>query len=610
MSLAMACSLILSPHLLAINILSGPSFTSTTNAPLAGLLQFTSDVPSRVSVFISNGTTVREQDFYNFATSNSVPLYGFQPNQTNLIQVTAFDQYGNAFTSPQLLKFVTAPLPSDFPEITLLKGVPSQMEPGYTLFTVQNRANNNGYIVIVDASGNVVWYRRVLQSTDIDVQQLADGNLFIHEQSPAGRFVELNLLGQIVQTWAPAAGYPINSHAAVLTSRGTILYISDVSENVPNFPTLLPTQSTTTNPPLATVKIDDNPIVEVSTNGTLVNAWSPINQIDPTRVTYLTGDFPSPYGMDCEHANAVVDDTNDDSIIVSLRDENAIYKFSRATGNLIWILAPHDSGVAPDAAWPTSFQKYLLTPVGSSFGWSYGQHAPMLTPQGTLIDFDDGPDRASPFEPILADQNNYSRAVEYNINQTNMTISQVWDSYDQGNAPGDRIYSYIMGNADWLPQQRNVLTTYAWVNYTNGVSVDANGATMARIVEYTHDPVPQVVFDLALWNYDATEPANGGFYVYRSHRIPDLYGHPAEPVGNMIISQLNHGALTPQDHTPYLEFAADPTFTYEIQASSDLKTWTTIGFAVQEDEFGDFGFSDLTAAQYSTRFYRVVTVTQ
>lgn len=584
----------------AITILSGPAFTPATNAPLAGILQLTTDVPSRVSVIVSDGTNAWEREFYDYAASNSVPLYGFQPGRTNWILVTAFDKYRNATTAPKLLTFVTPSLPADFPEITLLTNEPGRVEPGDTLFTVYNHFDNKGYMTIVDPDGNVIWYHPTLQNLDIDAEQLADGNLFIYEEPPANRFVEMNLLGQIVQTWAPAAGYPINVHGGIFTSRGTLLYISDVPESVPNFPTVLPSHSSTTNPPLGTVTVDDNPIVEISmTNGALVHVWSPINQLDPTRVSYLTADFPNNYGLDAYHANAVVDDTNDDSIIVSQRDENTIYKFSRATGQLIWILAPHDAGVSPDASWSANCLPYLLTPVGTNFEWSYGQHAPVLTPQGTLLLFDDGPNRATPFEPPLPDTNNDSRAVEYSIDQTNMTISQVWDSFDSGLGGGDRLYSYIMGNAVWLPQYRNVLVTFAWINDTNGVNLP-NGGTMARIVEYTHDPVPQVVWDLALWNYRGTTPQNGGFYDYRSYRIPDLYAHPAEPVANMIIIQ--------QAPAAYLEFTADPTFSYVIQASTDLKTWTTIGSAFEEDDEGDFGFDDLSAGRFAGRFYRVVTV--
>lgn len=579
----------------ATNVLSGPSFTPAPNAPLAGVLQLTTDVASRISVLVSDGTNTWERDFYDFTTTHAVPLYGFKPGETNVIQVTVYDKYRNAYTVPQLLTFVTAPLPVNFPQSTVLKREPSQMEPGDTLFVIQNRSPVSAYITIMDNSGQVVWYRPVLQSSDVDVQQLDDGDLFIHEQPPANRFVEMNLLGETVRTWTPPAGYPINSHVGFITSHGTILYLSDVSEVVSNFPGYtFPINSTTgTNPPLKTVNVDDNPVVEISaTNGALLHVWSPLSILDPTRVTYLTADFPSSLAgtLDTEHANAVVDDINDNSIIVSQRDENTVYKFSRVTGQLTWILAPH-------AGWPTNFQRYLLTPVGTPFEWCYGQHAPELTPQGTLLLFDDGEWRASPFDPKLPDPDNYSRAVEYSIDETNMTISQVWDSYDSGQGSGDRIYSTIMGNADWLPQHHNVLTTYAWVNYTNGVLVAANGALMARIVEYTHDPVPQVVFDLSFWN--GGNNGNLGYYCYRSHRIPDLYAHPAEPASNFVI--------TDQNQTPRLEFSADPTHDYVIQASTDLINWTSIGSAIQEEGVGDFDFDDLDAGQFATRFYRVVT---
>jgi len=591
----LAAALTACPLSRAVTILSGPTFTQATNAPLAGLLQLTTDVDSRVSVLVSDGTEIWERDFYHFATTHSVPLFGFKPDTTNEILVTVYDKYRNECTAQQLLTFVTAPLPVTFPTYSVLTDEPSEMEPGYTLFIIQNRSQNSAYITIMDNSGQVVWYRPVLQSSDIDVEQLGDGNLFIHEQPPANRFVEMDLLGDIVRTWNPAAGYPINSHVGFITDHGTILYLSDVSEVVSNFPGYdFPINITSdTNPPLETISVDDNPVVEISaTNGALLHVWSPLSIMDPTRVTYLTGDFPSPIAgtLDSEHANAIVDDTNDNSIIVSERDENAIYKFSRATGKLIWILAP-------PVDWPTNFQPYLLNPVGTPFEWCYGQHAPELTPQGTLLVFDDGEYRASPFDPELPDPDNYSRSVEYSIDETNMTISQVWDSYDSGQSGNDRIYSSIMGNTDWLPQQRDVLVTYAWVNYTNGVLLNPAPATMARIVEYTHDPVPRVVFDVAFWFY-GINPTGYGFYCYRSHRIPDLYAHPAEPVTEFIVSE--------RDQLPLIEFSADPTRSYLIQASTDLQNWTTIGTPVQEGDVGDFDFEDLNASQFATRFYRIV----
>ena len=133
---------------------------------------------------------------------------------------------------------------------------------------------------------------------------------------------------------------------------------------------------------------------------------------------------------------------------------------------------------------------------------------------------------------------------------------------------------------------------------------------MARIVEYTHDPVPQVVFDLSFWILLAPLPRATAYYCYRSHRIPDLYAHPAEPVTDLAIYPPNSVAAQVGgggNGAMQLEFSADPTFNYEVQSSTDLTNWTTIGTAWPDGGPGNFGFNDLSASQFTTRFYRVVT---
>jgi arylsulfate sulfotransferase len=84
-------------------------------------------------------------------------------------------------------------------------------------------------------------------------------------------------------------------------------------------------------------------------------------------------------------------DPSDDSIIVSVRHQDAIVKFSRSTGQLKWILATHEN-------WPVELQPFLLTPVGAPFEWHYHPHAPMVTRSGTVLLFDNRNNRASPFD--------------------------------------------------------------------------------------------------------------------------------------------------------------------------------------------------------------------
>jgi arylsulfate sulfotransferase len=578
----------------AISILSGPTFTPASGAPLAGTLQITTDVSSRISVYINDGTNILEKDFYDFSTTHSETLLGFKPNQTNEILVTAYDENQNSATAPQILTFVTAPLPANFPVYEVLTNIPSKMEPGYNLFIVQNRNAEVSYTTIMDNYGNVVWYKQTPEYGDCDVHQMDNGDLLIEQEPPTNDFIEINLLGQTVNTIYPPVQYPVNLHEAILTSRGTLLYISDVSVSIPNFPSVLPSQSMTdTNPPLETVTMDNNPVVEISvTNGALVNAWSLANMIDPDRVSYLTGDYDTTFGLDNIHANAIIDDTNDNSIIVSMRDQNAVMKFSRLTGNIQWILGSPTN-------WPTSFQQYFFTPVGSPFDWNWGQHAPMLTPQGTLLLYNDGNWRADPFNTPVADTNNYGSAEEFNIDETNMQVSEVWNSEWQTNQ--DRLYSQVVGKAEWLPQTRDVLVTYGYVQWVNGLSPNPldTDASMPRIKEYTHDPIPQVVFDLAFWNYADLKAGYTGNLVYRTFRIPDIYPHPLEPVADLVINEENQ--------IPVLTFSADPTFTYSIQESTDLENWTTVGTALQSGDAGDYYYDDLNANDTACRFYRVTT---
>src|SRR6516165_10861071 len=140
----------------AITILSGPTVSPATRAPLAGLLTLTTDVNSRISVLVDDGTDIWEKDFYDYTTNHSVPLLGFKPNQTNQILITVYDKDRNASTAPQLLTFITAPLPMDFPVYTVLTNEPDMMEPGYMLFMMANRGGDRtNYIAAMDNSGNV-----------------------------------------------------------------------------------------------------------------------------------------------------------------------------------------------------------------------------------------------------------------------------------------------------------------------------------------------------------------------------------------------------------------------------------------------------------------------
>ena len=89
--------------------------------------------------------------------------------------------------------------------------------------------------------------------------------------------------------------------------------------------------------------------------------------------------------------------------------------------------------------------------------WFYHQHMPQISPQGTLVLFDNRTFSASPFAPPLPPALAWTRAVEYAINEEQGTVRQLWES--EGPAI-DGLMTFAMGEADGMPQTGNVLVFY------------------------------------------------------------------------------------------------------------------------------------------------------
>jgi hypothetical protein len=285
-----------------------------------------------------------------------------------------------------------------------------------------------------------------------------------------------------------------------------------------------PTSDSDPEAPLATAVVAGDEVVEFSpSDGAVVNRWSLLDLLDPYRIGYdsLGGFWNSVFPefeqgtRDWTHGNAVIHDPTDDSIIVSLRHQDAVVKFSRQTGQIIWILGAHGN-------WdPAQFGTFLLNPVGDNFLFQFHQHAPEVTDEGTLVLYDNGNYKATPFDPKLAAIDNFSRAVEYSINEDTKEVSQVWEF---GEFDDPVRYAPFIGDADTQPLTGNVLITHG------GVTTDAEGIpsdsiptskTSVYIIEVTHTTPGQKVFELSI--VDPTPETANGWTTYRSERLPSLY---------------------------------------------------------------------------------------
>ena len=174
-------------------------------------------------------------------------------------------------------------------------------------------------------------------------------------------------------------------------------------------------------------------VVQFNAEGERVWSWNTMDYLDTSRIGRDT--FWSYWWtgirdhMDWTHANGLSYDASDDSVLVSLRQQSAILKVDRETGDVKWILGNH-------RGWPERLQDKLLEPIGHVM-WPAYQHNPRMTHAGTVITFDNRAySGAMAFEDYPSLEKNFSRAVEFEVDEEKMTVRQVWSSGDeQGDDP-------------------------------------------------------------------------------------------------------------------------------------------------------------------------------
>jgi arylsulfate sulfotransferase len=485
------------------------------DAPLAATLSLETERPTRLTVVVSDGVHLWPHTYDGYRTSHDQLVLGFYPNAEHAVEVTVSDETGVEWTYPGHLTGQTPPLPVAFPAIETTTRQLANMEPGVTLFSLREGLTDAGYAVIVDPDGDVVWYWHS-PLAPIDLRRMSTGNLLLNVTGHR-TILELDMLGNAVHEWRtePDDSATLPSGVARLATPATH---HEVYESATSFLTLslevqsvagYPTSETDLTPRTELVNVGGDVVVEFARDGTILDQWSMLDMLDPTRVGY--GSFgrlqTTALAEDCldwSHGNAVIPDLRDDTFIVSLRHQDAVVKFNR-NGEIVWILGPHENWVAP-------FQPYLLTPVAGVGGepvdewfWPYHQHAPMITPAGTILLFDNGWGRTSPPDPAPPRAEQFSRAVEYAVDDANLEIRQVWE---YGTHLVDRIRSGSVGDADLLTDSDNVLVTFGWLGPTD------DAAVAARLREVTHTTPANLVFELVVHNRS---------HVYRAERLPSLY---------------------------------------------------------------------------------------
>jgi hypothetical protein len=384
-----------------------------------------------------------------------------------------------------------------------------------------DRSGRIGWILGVDRDGNFPLNLK-FDTPAQDICALPNGNLMF-SLTGAGIIKEVTRTGETVRQWHVAGKWqdktspsgsieidvPLTHHRVNIFPNGNLLLLSAEQRELPDWPE----RDDDPNSPRGTGRVIGDVVLEVTQAGDIVRRWHLFDLLDPERLSYGScSDYwhglGFPGGNDWCHANAVTYDASDDSILVSLRTQDCIIKFSWATGALKWILG--DPG-----NWRAPWASKLLKPEGD-LEWQYHQHDCSVTPAGTILCFDNGNNRAVPFAEKTPGADSYSRVVEFDVDEDALTVRQIWS---WGKQQDDRLYGCYQGGAYRLPQTGNTFMNFGGVCTIDGVPTSSNhdGFCRARLIEVT--PENEIVFDM--WIDGSGEKPPLSLSSFRSEFVPD-----------------------------------------------------------------------------------------
>ncbi len=382
----------------------------------------------------------------------------------------------------------------------------------------QGKASHSGWLLGVDKGGVI----SCLHKSDRPVQGVRlkpDGNLLVTIVD--GLLLEMTLGGDVLRQWyatgryrdraPPADGIAVEAetfhHGVNLGPDGNMLLLSMEIREFDDWPG----STTDRNAPRERAKVVGDIVMEVRPDGSKANEWRLLDMLDPYRITYGSrAKYWVQRGYadtnDWCHANCTAYVANDDAILVSLRTQDAIIKFDRKTGALRWILGTHDN-------WNKPWSDKLLMPDGP-VAWNFHQHDCSVTPAGTILCFDNGNHRAEPFERPVPPEENFSRAVEFAVDEARGSVRQIWR---YGDAEEERLFAGFQGGAFRLPKTGNTFITYGGICSLNGKPAnEPDGANnRARLIEVTPDN--EIVLDMRIGGEPGDPKA---LSVFRSEFVP------------------------------------------------------------------------------------------
>lgn len=474
-------------------------------------------------------------------THGGIPIFGLYPDYSNKVEVAytlngeRFQERYSIYAPPVRLPTLHSQTGATIPRVEPVKVAPQLKRRLYLFNHLLSQVPGSNRLIkwnapqggaaewdsvginwIADSNGDVRWYLDIDQIHDsrsitstgatMGFQQTRDGKIIFGQGQ---RYFKFDLLGRPVWERVLPAKFADFSHEIRETSKGTYVLRAAASD-----------YRRADGKQVRTVR---DHIVEVSSEGDVLDFWDLGAILDPyrdgllhtlgnVRVTFPEGvqraesvaenekletpamqfgDVPGVgIGRNWAHVNSISHDPADDGIIVSARHQGVI-KIGRDK-QVKWILAD-------PRGWSSALADKVLTPIDAQgaalarredgtyeggFDWSWTQHTAWLSGRGTLTVFDNGWGRNLEQTKLTG---NYSRAVEYRIDEEKRTVEQVWEF---GKERGDEWYSPITSVVEYRSDKDTQLVYSASVSFltkerlTKPVLTEIKYGTQEVLAEY------------------------------------------------------------------------------------------------------------------------------
>lgn len=319
-------------------------------------------------------------------TEYEIPIFGLYSDYENIVELSIVDLNGKTITADSIKIPIEPYTRVQCGEMNVVTNALSGIQKN-RLFFIQN--------AVYDGAGDVRWYTIhsgekffTLSGDLIGIQVFPDKGWI----NPGPDILIIDHFGFIQDTF----NVPNRLH-------------HEISEKTPGGNLLVATNA---QPYVNTDDDTEDMIVEIDREtGAVLKEWDLRQIFDPERPRIWTENR-----NDWCHLNSIQYDNLDNTLLISSKLQCFISKIDYETGQIKWILGNHNN-------WGEKWQPYLLDPLNFDTtnhidqDWTYAQHMPRLTGDGTIMVYDNGMQRPG---------GEFGRAVEYRVDQVQMTVEKIW----------------------------------------------------------------------------------------------------------------------------------------------------------------------------------------